>query len=678
MRRSAAALSRVWNTWFVVVLAMTLLIVSLAGPAHPYDRPGTTELITPRVPVLPPNPPCAGCPGSEPTSSMSDDGRYVAFNAMDSDLVEQDINVAWDVFLRDRETDTTEIVSVASNGLQALHVVHPLCSCGSHDPSTSASGRFIAFESDAVNLVPGDTAPDKDVFVHDSRSGETTIVSVTSDGRHAESPLTAHDSSDPAISANGRYVAFTSSADDLVKGDTNGVADVFVHDRKSGETIIVTEGGNGGSSWPSLSGDGKQVAFTSNASNLVEGDTNGGSDVFVRDFTNGKVERVSITSAGKQSEFVWLRITHNSRQISQNGRYVVFESTATDLVPADQAVPHPFGTETDVFVHDRQTGRTERVSVTSAGEEVNGAESLIPAISGDGRWVVFRSSANDLVEGDTGSGTTLQGDNDIFIHDRLTGATERASVTSSGLEASECEFIFAGGAWPDVSVSGRFVSFISSCDNLDPDNRGHAPHGLDVFVRDRGLPLAMELHHELEPTVNAGNTEEKEAGLLQLEDDPADADGSGFQGAELVGTTVAVRPQLADLYVKLDVDRFPMIRGSGVGDISVGNPLLVYGLRLEVGGIQYEVRAGRTPDLVAATTNSFALFRCAGSICTEKVASLRGGYGTVGESIVMSVPLAQLDLKNGGSVVDLRAFSAVGTLEVGATKFLDWVKPRTF
>jgi Tol biopolymer transport system component len=203
--------------------------------------------------------------------------------------------------------------------------------------------------------------------------GTTERVSVDSAGNQGNDHSWA-----AAISAEGRYVAFLSYASNLVPGDSNGVGDVFVHDRQTGitERVSVDSAGNQGndhSGYPSLSADGRYVAFQSSASNLVPGDNNGHCDIFVHDRQTGATERVSVDSAGNEGDY-----ESYDPAISADGRYVAFQSGALNLVPGDTNV------EMDIFVHDRQTGITERVRVDSAGNEGNG-ESQPPAISADGR-----------------------------------------------------------------------------------------------------------------------------------------------------------------------------------------------------------------------------------------------------------------------------------------------------
>ncbi|WP_251036596.1 Ig-like domain-containing protein [Arthrobacter sp. ISL-28] len=347
----------------------------------------------------------------------------------------------------------TTRASVASDGTQA--------NGSSGSAEISADGRYVAFESSAPNLVPGDTNNSSDVFVHDRGTGAMERVSVASDGTQANRSF---GSSWPAISADGRYVAFVSFADNLVPGDTNGWDDVFVHDRVTGSTerINVASDGtqaNGHSFYPAISGDGRYVAFHSFATSLMPDDTNNDNDdVFVRDRVTGITERVSAASDGTQAN----RESFGAA-ISADGRYVAFTSPSDNLVPGDT------NDSDDVFVHDRVTGSTKRVSAASDGTQANSSSSQ-PAISADGRYVAFVSFASNLVPGDTDFTY------DVFVHDRVTGSAERISVASDGTQANS----HSGG--PAISADGRYVAFQSDANNVVPGDTNFTD---DVFVHDR-------------------------------------------------------------------------------------------------------------------------------------------------------------------------------------------------
>jgi hypothetical protein len=272
----------------------------------------------------------------------------------------------------------------------------------SYDPAISADGRFVAFHSDAENLVSGDTNGQRDVFVRDRLAGTTVRVSVDSAGNQA----TGDDSSDSAISADGRVVAFYSGAANLVADDTNGQDDIFVHDRQTGATTRVSvdsaggEANGTGSYAVSLSADGRFVSFYSYATNLVANDTNGYVDVFVHDRQTGTTQRVSVGSAGGEANDG----SYNPA-LSWDGRFVAFYSSASNLIAGDA------NAKRDVFVHDRQAGTTQRVSVDGAGGEANDG-SYNPTISGACRFVAFESVASDLVPDDNNS------KRDIIVRDR--------------------------------------------------------------------------------------------------------------------------------------------------------------------------------------------------------------------------------------------------------------------
>jgi Tol biopolymer transport system component len=384
-------------------------------------------------------------------ASLSADGSLVAFDSYASNLVANDTLGYRDVFIHNRLSGITERVSLTTSGAQANE--------SSDSASLSADGRFVAFRSFAENLVGGNSNAHSDIFVRDRASGTTECVSVSTGGAQGNDG-----SWFPCISADARFVAFGSYASNLVAGDTNGFMDTFVHDRVSGTTerVSVDAAGTQGdavSSIASLSADGRFVAFGSYASNLVPGDTNGAVDVFVRDRQLGTIERVSVDSNGAQAN----SSSHSWACISADGRYVAFSSAASNLVAGDT---NGF---LDGFVRDRANATTERVSVSSAGAQGN-ADSGVSSISADGRFVAIVSSASNFDPADTNLVM------DIFVHDRLTGTTERVSVATGGAQANDASQVA-------FLIDGRFVAFSSFANNLVAgDTNGSG----DIFVRDRG------------------------------------------------------------------------------------------------------------------------------------------------------------------------------------------------
>jgi Tol biopolymer transport system component len=361
---------------------------------------------------------------------------------------------------------------------------------------TSADGRFVAFQTDASNVVAGDTNGALDVFVRDRKRGRTVRVSVDSAGAEANGPSIMG-----AISPDGRFVAFTSGATNLVPSDTNGEFDTFVHDLVTGTTERVSvdsaeQQQNGASGGVDISARGRYVAFVSAAPNLVAGDTNDQTDVFVRDRRAGVTERIgNVQGNGPAGPGV------GSVGISDDGRVLAFESYATNLVPGDTndtvdvfvhdrvpgstqrvenggAVLRGFSGDgqhvlfdslapVGVFVYDRPTGRTERVDVSPAGQPAN-SYAFGAAISTDGRQVAFSSEASNLVPGD-GNGFL-----DAFVRDRCTSTTQRVSVSDSGAEGN---FISSATA---LDGGGRLAVFESAATNLVAGDTNEA---FDVFAR---------------------------------------------------------------------------------------------------------------------------------------------------------------------------------------------------
>ena len=369
--------------WFTMSM---LVILSLMMPCAVFAKGKTT-----RVSVS-----SSGTQGNgtDYEASISSDGRYVAFESNSNNLVADDTNDTWDIFVHDRRGGQAERVSVSSAGEQG--------NGGSWYLSISADGRYVAFRSLADNLVTGDTNDAGDIFVHDRQSGDTTRVSVSSTGVQGN-----NDSYLSSISSDNRYVAFESYASTLVSGDDNDKWDIFVHDLDSSETERVSVSsaggqGDGDSRYPFISSDGRYVAFYSEAANLVSGDSIGSYDVFLHDRQTGQTTRLTDSPPGVVEWY------HSRVSISSDNRYVVFESDAENLVPGDN------NGSRDIFMYDRQTGKTTRVSVSTAGVQANGF-SHDPTISLNGRHIAYESDASNLVTGDSNLRT------DIFVYDLLTG-----------------------------------------------------------------------------------------------------------------------------------------------------------------------------------------------------------------------------------------------------------------
>jgi len=430
------------------------------------------------------------------SQSISADGRFVAFSSSATNFVPGDTNNIPDLFVRDLSTNTITRVSVDSTGNQAN---------ARSEGSSISDGRFVAFESFATNLVPGDTNASVDIFVRDLSTNTTTRVSVDSAGNQANGF-----SSLPSISADGRFVAFDSTATNLVPGDTNNTRDIFVRDLSINTTtrISVDSAGNQANAFsfsPSISADGRFVAFQSIATNLVPGDTNNSSDIFVRDLSTNTTTRVSVDSAGNQANTVSF-----SPSISADGRFVAFESFATNLAPGDTK------NQSQIFVRNLSTNTTTLLSVDSAGnpgnppvspgdnQGVSGSRS--PSISADGRFVAFYSDAANLVPGDTNNtidvfvadtGNTPSGINNspnvingTLSNDNLTGTPGSDNI--SGFEGDDT---IAGLRGNDILNGGDGSDILTGGKGFDTLNGGLGNDiliggvGNDVFVLGAGLGI---------------------------------------------------------------------------------------------------------------------------------------------------------------------------------------------
>lgn len=327
----------------------------------------------------------------------------------------------------------------------------------SYSPQTSTDGRWVVFTSAASNLVPNDTNGMVDVFLHDRKSGNTRRVSVASNGSQGNERSFVR-----SVSANGRWVAFASYASNLVPGDTNGVLDIFVHDRVTlaTERVSVADDGsqsNGISEDASLSGDGRRVAFRSIADNLVPGDSNEREDVFIRDRISGRTLRASVASGGGEADG-----DSRAPSLNSSGNLVAFQSRARNLVAGDTNLA------SDIFVHNLISSTTVRVSLADGGGEADD-NSTAPSLSGNGQRVAFVSSAGNLVADDFNARA------DVFVRDRPQGKTQRASVHSNGSEAN------GDSSGAVISADGRRVAFESTASSLvDDDSNG----ALDVFLHD--------------------------------------------------------------------------------------------------------------------------------------------------------------------------------------------------
>lgn len=446
----------------------------------------------------------ASAGGYSDNPSISSDGRYTVFASDATNLIAGDSNGVRDIFLFDNNTSTVRRVNHSQQGTAA--------NGASQTPAIAPAGRYVAFSSEATNLVLGDTNGFSDIFVVDTQNGDISRVSVATAGTQADGA-----SFRPSISSDGRYVVFESSATNLAGTTAAGLTQIYLRDRTASTTTLVSQStsgtaGTGNSLQAVISSDGAYVAFASDATNLVAGDTNSQRDVFLRHLAGSTTIRVSVVTGGAEAT------GGASRQpsISSDGAFVAFASDATNLVAGDT------NAVSDVFVYDRAAATTSRVSVSSAGAEgtdptsntTTGSKlgSFNPAISSTGRYVAFVSLDNNLAPGDTFgrylAGGSGNGALNVYVHDRDvsssgtfgTGgniATRIASVNRFGYQtvaANTSQSTAAADIYPAISADGRWIAVPSDAEGsnglihnatnlLSPDGNG----ARDVVLVDRRI-----------------------------------------------------------------------------------------------------------------------------------------------------------------------------------------------
>ncbi|MFI8938634.1 TolB family protein [Streptomyces syringium] len=387
---------------------------------------------------------------------ISGDGRFVAFESWAANLAPGG-KAESQVYVKNRSTGKLQQVSVTTDGTPA--------DGASGAPSISATGRYVAFESFARNLAPGGNPdPGSDVYVRDLWTGRTELVT-------GDKPSTRGSSSAPAISADSRYVAFASTRDDLVPGDTNLRSDVFVRDRWKGTTKRVSVRNDGtqvrlASAQPVISADGSKVGFRgrelTDAPEPPSEPTGTGfrppssNEFYVHDQRTGRLELAAHDRDGRPAPV-------GGFQLSPDGRHALFTSRSATVVEGDT------NNRADAFVKDLRTGVTRRVSLAHDGAQADGHTYGDPVMSADGRRVFFVSAATNLVPGDTNEGVA-----DVFARDLRTGAVERLNVASDGSQDN------GGVVTVAVDLPGRTAVFESSGDSLVP---GDTNKVTDVFLR---------------------------------------------------------------------------------------------------------------------------------------------------------------------------------------------------
>ncbi len=459
--------------------------------------------------------PSFGVDGGAP--SVSADGRYVVFLSDADDLGPTDPGADTDVYRRDLLTGITELVSVNDTGDDGANAAVT-------EAIISENGRYVAFVTTANNFGPPDAGADQDIYIRDMDFGFTQLASVNAfftDGGNGASYA-------PKLSPNGRYALFTSEADDLAPPDTNEAADVYIHDRFLGFTRLVSvnaagdDAGNGASGEGSLSVDGRFVAFTSAADDLGPADANSAPDVYLRDLALGFTELVSVNAAGTDGGDG----PSGEPLVSESGRYVAFASRATDLGPADGSAavdvyfrdrgldttalvsatvtgppgsapgvalaamspdgryvlfqsddnrygPADSGVDTDVYLRDTATDAVDLVTINAAGTDgmnnTAASFSALARMSADARFVVFRTLGNTFGPPDAGA------DLDVYVRDRAAGVTALASRNGASTDGTND----AGAEAGSISASGRLVAFTSWGDSFGPVDTNEA---VDVYA----------------------------------------------------------------------------------------------------------------------------------------------------------------------------------------------------
>lgn len=382
-------------------------------------------------------------------SAISGDGRWVVFHSDASNLATTDSSGATDVFVRDLSNSVTERISVGGGSGEP--------NGSSLNGSISNDGRYVVFQSEATNLAVGDTNFASDIFLRDRLTGLTTIASASTGGT-----IGNFASFNAVISRDGLFIAYVSTATNLVPSDTNQRNDIFLRNLATGQTRLVTSvagGANADSDQPTISGDGRFIAFRSLATNLVANDTLGFADIFLRDMAAPGFELVSQSSAGVQANGA-----SDHPSISADGSRIVFASQGANLAPVGAPA-------LNVYLRERNTSTTTLLNSGPSG--ISNLAAARPRISGNGQYVAFFSQANNLTPGHSGVVT------DLFALSLASGVIQRASVPLTPEPSEPSANIAENGG---ISDNGRFLSYSTPANNLVSGDSGSLE---DVFVRDQ-------------------------------------------------------------------------------------------------------------------------------------------------------------------------------------------------
>ncbi len=404
--------------------------------------------------------------GNSFAAAISADGNWVAFTSLANNLDPADTNTVTDTYLKNLNSGQLSLVSKGATGVG---------NAASNLPAISADARYVAFVSAATNLVANDTNGFADVFLYDVSNATLELVSINSAGVQANgnSGAGACGSNCFSISADGRYVAFESTATNLSPIDPDSINDIYVRDRQLGTTVLVSQttagqlgSGGLGSNKPAISANGRYIAFESSRILEVD-DTNNTGDIYLRDLVAGTTARINTSISGASTSAGF-----SARpSISDDGRIVAFRSLSNELVPSDNSAP----TQRDVFVKNLTTGAIRRAEIPGGGDPNGDSNEL--SLSGDGQFLIFHSLASNFGAGDT------NGVEDIFRMNIATGAVERLSLSSENLEAT------GSSQFPKVNRDGNTSVYESSASNLVT---GDSNARTDIFVTEFAGDLLFE------------------------------------------------------------------------------------------------------------------------------------------------------------------------------------------
>lgn len=573
--------------------------------------------------------PCATAGEGSYTPSASDDGRFTAFASYATNLVtgQVDRRNGTDIFLADRSSGAVTLVSRSATSATTVASGFGINDTSNASPPViSGDGRFVVFQRFySTDVVAGQVShAGYNLFQFDRTTGMNILVS----RQFGSAVITGNnDSKSPVVSQDGRFVAYVSRATDLVSGqsDANSATDVFLFDRVTGATTLISHAassggttGNGSSDSPTISRDGRYVAFLSGATNLVSGltDTNAAIDVFLFDRTTGVTALVSRSAA---SAVVSGNAASSAPTIAGDGGYVSFVSSATNLVAGQVDA----NAGTDVFLYNVAAGTTRLVS-GAAGSSTTTANSrsLSPVLSHDGRYVAYMSNGTNLIAGVTDS----NGQSDVFHYDGQTGLAILVSHRSTSATMTANNY----SQNPRISGDGRIVAYQSSATNL-VSGQVDGNSGLDVFVFDRATGANLLASHAANSTVTAGRS-----GQTVFDSPPAiNADG----------TLVAFSAGADDL-VSGDFNGTTDIFAFGSAPLA---PPRVTTAVINAGAAQRSMVTS-----IAVTFNSAVAFAQPGNIAAAFQLSRIGGGAVGGFTATASVV-------NGMTVVTLSGFTGAET-----------------